>query len=35
MHMLFLSGAVPALLLFWFGGVVAAIYLVARLQSRR
>lgn len=28
-------GSVSLLLLFWFGGVVAAIYLAARLQSRR
>jgi hypothetical protein len=32
---LFETGLVPVLFAFWFSGVIAAIYLTVRLQSRR
>jgi hypothetical protein len=32
---LFDSGLIPLLFAFWFSGVIAAIYLTVRLQTRR
>jgi len=32
---IFDTGVIPVLFAFWFSGVIAAVYLTARLQMRR